>query len=490
MPEPRTPLTCPHRESLRDDGGCVVRCRLVCELSDSPSASEGCVSDEVCRVCCQTRGPTAEAPNEVVASLAHGVVSGRLDSACSATDVMRDHERLIWLESFLGTAERQEQATSLKKVNRKAACPRGGWGALIGYGRPRIGLLGRNNLKGLGHQNRDLARCLPVDEWLVLEREQDAVELPRFCRYRTTYLGDAEDSWSLMKEWLRRIDVLLFVENPVVPGLTAIARERGLRIVCVPNWEWLHPGLRWLRDVDLMLCPTRFTQRILEDWKQRFGFQWDVRCQPWPFDVRIFRFRERQTCRRFVFVNGTDHRLPSRPDGQLATARRKGVEVLIDAARRVPNIPIVLWSQAEKFPTLPANIELRLSAASNQMLYEGADICVQPSRWEGLGLPLLECQAAGLPLITTDAPPMTEHNPLDVIRVTGEEPINLWHRRVIAAPTLCAEQLASVLDHWHGRDIRDASRAARAFVEREHAWHRVRKQLRRVIVGAPEAIHE
>ena len=36
------------------------------------------------------------------------------------------------------------------------------------------------------------------------------------------------------------------------------------------------------------------------------------------------------------------------------------------------------------------------------------DVCVAPARWEGLGLPLYEAIAFGIPTITNDAPPMNE----------------------------------------------------------------------------------
>ncbi len=36
------------------------------------------------------------------------------------------------------------------------------------------------------------------------------------------------------------------------------------------------------------------------------------------------------------------------------------------------------------------------------------DVCLTPSRWEGLGVPLFEATALGLPIITNDAPPMNE----------------------------------------------------------------------------------
>ena len=40
--------------------------------------------------------------------------------------------------------------------------------------------------------------------------------------------------------------------------------------------------------------------------------------------------------------------------------------------------------------------------------FAGCDVCLSPSRWEGLGLPLYEAIAFGMPSITNDSPPMNE----------------------------------------------------------------------------------
>lgn len=49
---------------------------------------------------------------------------------------------------------------------------------------------------------------------------------------------------------------------------------------------------------------------------------------------------------------------------------------------------------------LPTDEYLRLLA--------GADVCLAPSRWEGLGLHLFEATALGVPIVTNDNPPMNE----------------------------------------------------------------------------------
>jgi len=41
-------------------------------------------------------------------------------------------------------------------------------------------------------------------------------------------------------------------------------------------------------------------------------------------------------------------------------------------------------------------------------LLGAADVCLAPSRWEGLGLHLYEATALGVPIVTNDNPPMNE----------------------------------------------------------------------------------
>jgi 1,2-diacylglycerol 3-alpha-glucosyltransferase len=49
-----------------------------------------------------------------------------------------------------------------------------------------------------------------------------------------------------------------------------------------------------------------------------------------------------------------------------------------------------------------------LSTAEYFELFSGADVCLAPSRWEGLGLHLYESVAFGVPLIVNDIPPLNE----------------------------------------------------------------------------------
>ena len=225
-----------------------------------------------------------------------------------------------------------------------------------------------------------------------------------------------------------------------------------------------------------MLCPTLRTAAMLTRWKQQFGFRWSIETLPWPIDVSRFPFRSRERCERFVYVHGSGGACARRGGVASDVIRRKGLEPLLDAAREVPQIPLIAYANRDQLGRVPPNVEIRTPPRRNRDLYADGDVCIQPSLWEGLGLPLLECQAAGMPLITTDLAPMNEHSPYAVIPATevvaGLSP-NLW----IPAANICPDDIARVMRAAHGQSISTASSQARSFVVREHNWRRVRQRL-------------
>lgn len=342
----------------------------------------------------------------------------------------------------------------------------------------RVGLVGWNTATGLGYQNRDLALRLPVDCWLA----------PQHPRYPTlgaptmpgAYLAapppEATETAAL-RDWLRGLDWLLFVEHPYLRRLPQQARSMGISVACVPNWEWLTPDLDWLPYVDLMLCPTHHTFRMLQRWRRERGFAWDVVHVPWPIDAERFAYRCRERCRRFLFVNGTGGVRGRRAGGAVTRYRRKGIELLAATARLLKSVPFLLYSQTDDLPALPGNIEVRPAPPDNIVLYEEGDVCVQPSHWEGLGLQLLECQAAGMPLVTTDAAPMNECRPLATVPVHRSELVFVYKDQPVEAQLMRPSALAHVLGTLYQSDTREASRQARLYVEQERSWPRARQAL-------------
>jgi len=346
-------------------------------------------------------------------------------------------------------------------------------------GRARIGLVGWDTATGLGYLNHDLAAHLGVDRWLIPPHPHHPIaDRPAINIQRDILQMQPNDEQ--LKTWLRRLDWLLFVERPILPSLVRVAAHSGVGVACVPMWEWVHPQLEWLQFVDLMICPTRHALLQMVDWKRRYGFGWDAIHVPWPIDAERFHFKERERCRRFLYVNGWGGSEIRRLDGTKPAYGRKGCDLIVEAAHLEPRLSFVVYSQAKANLDLPKNIEWRTGPASNADLYHEGDVCVQPSRFEGLGLPLLECQAAGLPLVTTDAPPMNEYEPLGTIPVSGSE-IVVVGGGPIASQMIDPRDVVDTLLPLVDSDIRAASRQARDYLVKHHSWDAAAEQLRQAM---------
>jgi glycosyltransferase involved in cell wall biosynthesis len=346
----------------------------------------------------------------------------------------------------------------------------------------RVGLVGWDTASGLGYLNRALAAKLPVDRWLVPPHPRFPTLPPPAMSGRVDHVPPGrEPDDAEMLEWLRGLDWLLFAEHPGIPGLVPAARGLGVRVACVPMWEYTDPRFDWVQRVNLMLCPTRHSADLFADWKRRFGFAWDVQHVAWPIDAGEIPFRRRTTCRRFVFLNGTGGAHPRRVDGTVLGTPRKGLDIVLEAARLLHPIPFLVHSQVDSPFPIPANVEFRPGPADNRRLYDEGDVCVQPSRWEGLGLSLLECQAAGLPLVTTDAPPMNEAQPLATAAAPDKELVYLTKHHAITSHNVSPRDLAEVLRGLHAADVGESSGRARAFIEREHSWERALPVLARAL---------
>ncbi len=189
-------------------------------------------------------------------------------------------------------------------------------------------------------------------------------------------------------------------------------RERGVRTVGRFVWEHFAAehvdGARAAFDV--VFSFTRAEQsRYAEMGIESPYVQWG--CHPELLAVAEAADHRPQTTDRpvtFVFPGGfLGHRKPIEPvleafeateDERLrllvtAQVERKQVRPVAEAAGRDPRIEL-------RLADLPTAEHLRELAA--------CDVCLAPARWEGLGLPLYEAIAFGMPAITNDAPPMNE----------------------------------------------------------------------------------
>jgi glycosyltransferase involved in cell wall biosynthesis len=205
-------------------------------------------------------------------------------------------------------------------------------------------------------------------------------------------------SHDLVRSLLGGVDGIVFFERPTWhPDILRIAREMGVATVCVPMWEWFKGDASEWEYCDLFACPSRFTERIVRSYGHT-----NVCHLTWPVDLA--KFPERKVfgpARLFIHNAGlVDH------------DDRKGTRETIEAFGRVKREDIRLIVRMQKVVPLPV-VDNRIQIESGNResvsdLYAIGDICIQPSKMEGLGFMVLEPACSGMPVITTDYPPMSE----------------------------------------------------------------------------------
>jgi len=323
--------------------------------------------------------------------------------------------------------------------------------AYIGKGnevRQRIGLVGFNTRSGLGVLNRQLATHVDVDLWLVKPHKQFKTIDPHpdvdtmHCR-----------NGARLRDFLKRVDVVLFAEQPYYSQLLPLCRRMRKRTVCVPMVEWMPAACRgWPQSVDHFICPTRQSYRA-------FSHLLPCTLFSWPVDVDAFEYRQRQTCERFVFVNGTGGW-----DG------RKGGKVVVRALQQWPDMPLTIYSQRGKARRSgvqwPDNADVRSEVPSNADLYREGDVLVIPHSCDGIGLELGEAMASGMPVISTNGTPWDELPAIrriaaDVRKRVVQRPVP-WH---FPDPANLVEHCRELL----GTSIADESEAAHKWAT-DNAW--------------------
>jgi glycosyltransferase involved in cell wall biosynthesis len=216
----------------------------------------------------------------------------------------------------------------------------------------------------------------------------------------------ADASTEAIESLLSGLDGILFFErHNWHPNILKIARGMGVALVCVPMWEWFKGDAKEWHYCDLFVCPSRFTEQVVHS----YGFT-NTCCLNWPLHLAKLPHRQvNGPARHFVHNAG----LVDQDD-------RKGTRDTIKAFMRLPRRDLRLTVRMQKATSLPP-IDERVEVVVGNLatvadLYSTGDICVQPSKMEGIGFMVLEPACAGIPVITIDYPPMNEYIHHDELR--------------------------------------------------------------------------
>ena len=331
-----------------------------------------------------------------------------------------------------------------------------------------------NTASGVGVLAYGLAKWLPADSFLSIKGSKGQ---ENWIEQQTNITAPRPP---LLETFLRRYkpDVLLSVETMFDDGhyVFDTCSRRRIRTATVIMHESYNPGRTRL---GLYICPTCIAYDRV-DVPNKAYFEFPIEIEPFPFTLRTQALR-------YLHVMGYG----------AAYNRRQTREVVAGFLEaNLPGATLTVhclqdW-RAEYGRREDPRVTYRRQLFPNRAnVYTGFDVLIQPSSYEGFGLPILEAQACGMPVITTDAQPMSEHILDDEALVPVDKVVRLETRS--GSPTrvnmdqhlVTAAGVAATIRALPRDNITARSVVARSYAE-TRAWTEARAgELRTLLAAIP-----
>jgi 1,2-diacylglycerol 3-alpha-glucosyltransferase len=283
-----------------------------------------------------------------------------------------------------------------------------------------VGIVTQWNEAGAGYVARSYVRALRTGENIHIyhrgiisdtscQLDQNMTSSLDVIYYRAAPSRDSRFSdidLDDLKKWIdaNNISTILFNEqhfwSPVL-----FCKSLGLRLGAYIDY-YLADTVPFFQIYDFLICNTKRHYDV---------FSWHPHCFyiPWGTDLRIFKPRSLDPVdpNNIIFFHSSG-----------VSPYRKGTDLVLQAFQSISHekCRLVIHSQLplSRYTGIHRKIISKLEnngsldfiegTVSAPGLYHMGDIYVYPSRLDGIGLTVPEAMACGLPVITTDEPPMNE----------------------------------------------------------------------------------
>lgn len=265
----------------------------------------------------------------------------------------------------------------------------------------------RQDNTGLGIQTWEAYRHLQPERTLVIDfsAQKPGPQFPERYHTGTIMRVMGLPTPQEVDVFLRDIDVLFTCETAYTYHLMTVAKERGIKLVIQPNYEFF----AWKTN-KLLPLPDLFVIPSL-----------------WHINDYIGPRRLLQVpiaTEHFTPVNSTRVSRILHVAGKPAANDRNGTFDFLKAIPLIHNkIEITITTQADRYfddmlkhIKLPSHITLHLDTTTPPHywdLYTGYDLLVMPRRYGGLCLPVNEAIGAGMPVVMPAIDPNTTWLPSD-----------------------------------------------------------------------------
>lgn len=326
-----------------------------------------------------------------------------------------------------------------------------------------IGILSYKNNSGIGNIARTFEKYLEIDDFFVVNFPEKPL--------RTDWLNGNEyfgtgalyqTSDKEIRDWFKKSQIkkLLLIETPFNWNLFDIAKEFGIEVFSLIHWECFRNDKRWHKATKLISntkCGVEYVKKL--------GFE-NIEYISYPVDLE---FKQRVKAEKFLYVYGYG-----------GVWDRKNLKAVIEVQRRL-NFPLLIRTQVP-LDIRGENIEVRYENIDDYKdLYIEGDVLLYPTKFEGLGLIILEAMASGIPVITTDAPPMNEYIREEelLVKVERKEQYTIYSN--FDGNLVDIDDFEGKIKAIRDKDISFLSQLLRERIEKEYCWKVVKEQYWKIL---------
>lgn len=323
--------------------------------------------------------------------------------------------------------------------------------------------------------------------------ESRAIDDPYWDKPNVTWGKQHKDNWFRIdwrqfKQWVRQndIDIVVFNEQQ---DWEIIVDCTKLDIITVAYVDYYtRRTIPFFQLYDSVICHTKRHFSVFENHFQPHYI-------PWGTDLELYRPVIKREETDVIFFHSA---------GMGGINLRKGTDLLVRAFSSIEATgakliihsqkPLHTFQEVAQVIAAHPRITFIHETVAPPGLYHLADVYVYPSRLDGLGLTIMEALASGLPVITTDSPPMSE---FVTDQVTGKlvkveyhlsrDDGYFWAESICSIKSLAESMLFFVNNR---QQLPRYQNAARRYAEQELDWSRNSKLLRRVFSGLTKNPHK
>jgi len=310
----------------------------------------------------------------------------------------------------------------------------------------RLTLIARADKTGLGYQTKAYYKHLKPNKTIIIDisdingnGEQHYEWYPNAQVYRG--IPNDQDVYDI----LRDTDVLLTAETPYNMHLYSIARDMGVKTVCVENPEFYdHISYPEYEMPHLIILPSVWQQTEIENHARSRNTQ--VVQIHHPVDLNDFKYENRTTSRMLHIA------------GKQASHDRNGTWDYMFAN---PNGTVICQDEElamhirQKF----RHADVFSGFADASEMYKMGDILVLPRKYGGNCLPLNEALASGMPVIMTNIEPNNSFLPAEWL-VDAEVEDYFTPRTQVTIYKANHERLVEKMEWFRNQDMSKLSEQA------------------------------